>query len=122
MGGPGTSGRLCRSLLREVERKHGRRRFESVKPSKLAGVPSGSCGCKYELICAEVYFKAVSYLENCPLKAVSYDTDCMVEAVSYDMDLERCAEKAVSCDVLLTSDSLADLEQCESTCNLVGGL
>ena len=30
--------------------------------------------------------------------------------------------KAVSCDVLLTSDSLADLEPCESICDLVGGL
>ena len=36
----------------------------------------------------------------------------MLEAVSYDMDLERCAEKTVSCHVLLTADSLADLEQC----------
>ena len=30
--------------------------------------------------------------------------------------------KAVSCDVLLTSGSLADLEQCEGIWSLVGGL
>ena len=56
----------------------------------------------------------MSYVENCLLKAVSYDVDCMLEAVSYDMDLEWCAEKTVPCDVLRTSDSLADLEQHES--------
>ena len=112
--GPGTSGRLCRSLLRQVEGKHGTCHFESVKTSKLAGVPSGLRRCKYAWICAEIYCKAVSYVENCLLKAVSYDVDCMLEAVSYDMDLERCAEKTVPCDVLRTSDSLADLEQHES--------
>ena len=46
----------------------------------------------------------------------------MLEAVSYDMDLERCAEKTVSCHVLLTSDSLVGLEQYESIWYLVGRL
>ena len=36
--------------------------------------------------------------------------------------IEQYSVKAVSCDVLLTSDSLADLEQHESIWNLVDGL
>ena len=47
-----------------------------------------------------------------------YDVD---SGLSCDVDLELCL-KAVSCDVLLTSDSLADLEQCESIWNHVGEL
>ena len=40
-----------------------------------------------------------------------------------DVDsVEQYNVKAVSCDVLLTFDSLADLEQCESIWNPVGGL
>ena len=40
----------------------------------------------------------------------------------YDVDLEQCTVKAVSCDVLLTSDSLAELEQYESIWYFVGRL
>ena len=40
-----------------------------------------------------------------------------------DVDsVEQYNVKAVSCDVLLTFDSLEDLEQCESIWNPVGGL
>ena len=47
---------------------------------------------------------------------------CTVKAMSCDVDLvERCIQ-SVSYYVLLTSDSLADLEQCESIWNPVGGL
>ena len=43
--------------------------------------------------------------------------------MSCDVHLvEQCTVKAVFCDMLLTSDSLADLEECESIWNLVGGL
>ena len=43
--------------------------------------------------------------------------------MSCDVGLvEQCTVKAASCDVLLTSDSLADLEEYESIWNLVGGL
>ena len=46
-----------------------------------------------------------------------------VKAVSCDVDLIKpCTLKAVSCDVLLTSDSLADLEQCESIWDHMGVL
>ena len=45
-----------------------------------------------------------------------------IKALSCDVGLVEQHIKAVSYDVLLTSDSLADLEQCESIWNLVGGL
>ena len=67
------------------------------------------------------------YLEQCTVKAASCDIDLIeqrtVKAMSCDVDLiEPCTLKAVSCDVLVTSDSLADLEQCESICNHMGVL
>ena len=55
-------------------------------------------------------------------KAVSYVKHCTVNAVSCDVGLEQCTVKAVSCDILLTSDSLAVLEQYESIWYLVGRL
>ena len=49
-----------------------------------------------------------------------------VQFLGQEVPLERSVEqynvKAVSCDVLLTFDSLEDLEQCESIWNPVGGL
>ena len=66
------------------------------------------------------------YLEQRAVKAVSCDVDlikpCTLKAVSYDVDLIEECIKAVSCDVLLTSDSLADLEQCESIWDHMGVL
>ena len=49
---------------------------------------------------------------------MSCDTGRTVKAVSCDTGH---TVKAVSCHVLLTSDSLANLEQCESIWNHVGG-
>ena len=66
------------------------------------------------------------YLEQRAVKAVSCDVDlikpCTLKAVSCDVDLIEECIKAVSCDVLLTSDSLADVEQYKSIWNHVGGL
>ena len=45
-----------------------------------------------------------------------------VKAVSYDVDVEQCMVKVVSYDGPLTSDSLVNLEQCESIWNHVSGL
>ena len=50
-------------------------------------------------------------LEQYTVKAVFSDTDL----------IEQCI-KAVSYDVLLTSDSLSDIVECESNWNHVGGL
>lgn len=47
---------------------------------------------------------------------------CLQQARSCVLDVEQCTVKAVFCDVLLTSDCIADLEQCECIWNLVGGL
>ena len=47
---------------------------------------------------------------------------CTVKAMSCDVDLVEWCIKTVSYYVLLTSDSLADLEQCESIWNFVGWL
>ena len=46
----------------------------------------------------------------------------MFKAAFSDIDLVEQCIKAVSYDVLLISDSLADLVQCESIWNHVGGL
>ena len=46
----------------------------------------------------------------------------MFKAVFSDIDLVEQCIKAVSYDVLLTSDSLADVEQYKSIWNHVGGL
>ena len=82
---------------------------------ELAGVPSTLCGCKCGLICTKVILQRllcdVDLIERCTVKAVSCDVDLIEECI-----------KAVSCDVLLTSDSLADLEQCESIWNHMGVL
>ena len=67
----------------------------------------------------------VDLVEQYTVKAVSYDVglgQCTVKAMSCDVDLVEPCIKSVSYYVLLTSDSLADLEQCESIWNLVGGL
>ena len=45
-----------------------------------------------------------------------------IKAVSCDTGLEQGAVRAVSCGVLPTSGSLADLEQCEGIWSLVGRL
>ena len=62
----------------------------------------------------------VDLVEQYAVKAVSPVTFDVDSGLSCDVDLEQCL-KAVSCDVLLTSDSLAYLDQYESICNLVGG-
>ena len=68
----------------------------------------------------------IDLIEQRTVKAMSCDVDliepCTLKAVSCDVDLIEECIKAVSCDVLVTSDSLADLEQCESICNHMGVL
>ena len=68
----------------------------------------------------------VDLIEQHTVKAVSCDVDliepCTLKAVSCDVDLIEECIKPVSCDVLLTSDSLADLELCESIWNHIGGV
>ena len=65
--------------------------------------------------------KAVSYIDHCTVNAMSSLADLeqsTVKSVSCDVDLVEQCIKAVSYDMLLPSDSLADLEQCESIFNL----
>ena len=64
--------------------------------------------------------KAVSYIEHCTVNAVSSLADLeqsTVKSVSCDVDLVKQCIKAASYGMLLPSDSLADLEQCENIFN-----
>ena len=89
--------------------------FESLKTPK--GGPSWQ-GSHPVYGDAKVYW----FVQRYTIKTVSYVEQCTVKAVSCEVGLVgQCAVKAVSCDVLLPSDSLADLEQCESIWNLSVG-
>ena len=62
----------------------------------------------------------MSYIEHRTVNAVCSLADLeqsTVKSVSCDIDLVEQCIKAVSSDMLLPSDSLADLEQCESIFN-----
>ena len=87
------------TLPREVERWHVRCHFESVK------TPKGGQAGKGHIQVMWMFVQRYT-----------------VKAVSYDVDVEQCMVKVVSYDGLLTSDSLVNLEQCESIWNHVSGL